>query len=399
MTTPRLLLKTGLIALCTLFISGFTIPAATFEDSILLSLEENAKFKVYESHYDPKLRRDIGVIVSRVIIENETAQAVEGYLGDSVGSRLWMVDNVQVVLAKFVFNNTGTTRWELVDWLHDGYFTIKKPDMPNHPDIVAVRIYIGPNSYSVDQGTPRIPQSWVFINPAWTEFAFSSNTGSARSIMAADPMLQNMYDPRTYEPRHCTYLVDLNDVYNHCAKLYVKAERDDAPEASSAEVPVVEPRVNLSNATSLPTRNESLSQPQRALNPAELVPKFECQTNSGVPFGIGMNLMRCSAMDASGEVKVRDLEINVINATARDPAATDDDPAFFAAGRATETIMFPVNATDMADPATSVTCYMPERIVFSGGFVPLLITALDCNLSDSLQEQAETSLLIVRTYS
>jgi hypothetical protein len=271
--------------------------------------------------------------------------------------------------------------------------------MPNHPDIIAVRIYIGPNSYSVDQGTPRIPQSWVFINPAWTEYAFSSNARIAQSAIASDTMLQDTYDPRTYEPRHCTYLVDLNDVYNHCAKLYVKAERDDAPEASSAEVPVVEPRVNLSNATSLPTRNESLSQPQRALNPAELVPKFECQTNSGVPFGIGMNLMTCSAMDASGEVKVRDLEINVINATATDPAATDDDPAFFAAGRATETIMFPVNATDMADPATSVTCYMPERIVFSGGFVPLLITALDCNWSNSLQEPAETSLLIVRTYS
>ncbi|HEY7506299.1 MAG TPA: hypothetical protein VH621_01710 [Nitrososphaera sp.] len=398
MTTPRLLLKTGLIALCTLFISGFTIPAATFEDSILLSLEENAKFKVYESHYDPKLRRDVGIIVSRVIIENETAQAVEGYLGDSVGSRLWMVDNVQVVLAKFVFNNTGTTRWELADWLHDGYFTIKKPDMPNHPDIVAVRIYIGPNSYSVDQGTPRIPQSWVFINPAWTEYAFSSNARMAQSASASDTMLQDTYDPRTYEPRHCTYLVDLNDVYNHCSKLYVKAERNGVPKASS-EVPAVEPRVNLSNSTSLPARNETLYQPPSAVNPAELVPKFECQTNSGVPFGIGMNLMTCSAVDASGEVKVRDLEINVINATATEPAVTDDDHAFFAAGEATETITFSINATDMADPAISVTCYMPERIVFSGGFVPLLITALDCNLSDSLQEQAETSLLIVRTYS
>jgi hypothetical protein len=112
-----------------------------------------------------------------------------------------------------------------------------------------------------------------------------------------------------------------------------------------------------------------------------------------------MNFMTCSAVDASGEVEVRDLEINVINATATEPAVTDDDHAFFAAGEATETITFSINATDMADPAISVTCYMPERIVFSGGFVPLLITALDCNLSDSLQEQAETSLLIVRTYS
>lgn len=374
-------------------------PIASKADSPLLSPEESAKHTVYEFYFDSRLGRNIGIIVSRIIIENETADFIQGYLADSSGNRLWMVDNVQVVLAKFVLNNTATTRWELADWVHDGFFIIEKPD---DPGIVAVRIYIGPSNYVIDYGTPTISQSWVFINPAWTEFSFSYNSGTlAQGASSASPMSQNPYDPRTYEPTHCTYIVDLYGVYNHCAKLFIKTEQEDKTKATSSRQEYSSDELTPTNSTdSVATSSGNVSipsQPPSAIDPIERSPELQCHASSGIFFGSGVNPMTCSVEDASGNMRVRTLNITVIGTM---PELTvPSDVSLYSATNATATnIVFSMNTTDIMDPALSVTCHEPEQVVLSGEFVPLRITTVDCTWSDSSQGPIGTNFVIVRTY-
>ncbi len=374
-----------------LLLSVISVPTAIEGKSILLSPEESAKLAVLEWHFDSKLGRDIGIIVSRIIVENMTSHGVQGYLADSTGNRLWMVDDVQVVLAKFVFNNTASTEWELVDWVRDGYFVF---DRSEYPGAVAVRIYIGPNSYSVDNGPPGIPQSWVFINPAWTEFSFLPDSETARSFSAADQKSQNPYDPGTYKPVHCTYLVDLYSVYDHCAKLYIKEDRATTGAGNGA--PALEPETTTSPAPSLSGDSPMPHQAPDALDVAERLPELECQMISSMTFGIGDNPMSCTVHDA-GKNGVRSLDIRIIG-IAEEQVIPSDDQVYFT-GQVTASFTISINATDLMDPSLSVTCYMPERTVLSGEFIPLRVTSLDCEWSDSVQEPTETNLFIVRTYS
>jgi hypothetical protein len=375
-----------------LLFSVMSIPIAIEGKSILLSTEESEKFAVLQWHFDSKLRRDIGIIVSRIIVENVTAHSVQGYLADSGGNRLWMVDDVQVVLAKFVFNNTASTEWELADWVRDGYFAV---DRSEYPEAVALRIYIGPNSYSIDNGPPGILQSWVFINPAWTEFPLFSNDKVAKNLSVAGSTSQNPYDPRTYKPVHCTYLVDLYSVYDQCAKLYILEDKKTAGAGNGT--PALEPVETSPNPATSPS--EDLPVPHQApvaADVAERLPELQCQMISGMTFGIGDNPMSCTVDDA-GKTEVRSLDIRIID-TAEEPDDVTDDQVYFT-GQATTTYTISINATDLMDPSLSITCYMPEREILSGEFIPLRLSAMDCEWSDSVSEPAETNLFIVRTYS
>lgn len=379
-----------------LLLSVMSVPSTIEGKSILLSPEESAEFAVLQWHFDSELRRDIGIIVSRIIVENTTSQGIQGYLADSNGNRLWMVDDVQVVLAKFVFNNTASTDWELADWVRDGYFAV---DRSEYPDAVAVRLYIGPNSYSIDNGPPDIPQSWVFINPAWTEFAFFSDSEMARSLYVADTASQNLYDPSTYKPAHCTYLVDLYSIYDDCAKLYVREEK--TPTSSGNGTPALESAETNASPATLTSGNSSAPPPAPVIvDMVERLPELQCQMTSGVTFGIGGNLMNCTVNDAdAGKIGTRSLDIRVIDTATPEPAEPFDDQPYFAANLTTTAFELSINATDLMDPSLSVTCYMPESVLLSGEFIPIRVTFMDCEWSDSLQEPTETNLFIVRSYS
>jgi hypothetical protein len=301
-----------------------------------------------------------------------------------------MVDDVQVVLAKFVFNNTASTEWELSDWVRDGYFTV---DRSEYPDAVAVRIYIGPNSYSVDNG-PGILQSWVFVNPAWTEFPFFSDSEISGSFAVTDPTSQNRYDPRTYKPVHCTYLVDLYSVYSHCAKLYVKEDKTTGARSGTAALEPAE-----TSPDPAPTPSEDLPvlhQTPDAVDAVERLPELQCQMISGATFGIGDNPMNCAVHDA-GNTGVRSLDISIID-NANEPIMPSDEQFYFTS-EVTTSFTLSINATDLMDPSLSINCSMPETVVLSGEFIPLRVTSMDCEWSDTVQEPTETNLFIVRTYS
>jgi len=136
-------------------------------EAILVPLEEHWKHNVYWT-WDDKLQRTIGIINPTIVIENETATKLEGYIADQNGTRLAMYNGEQIVMVRFAYEGGAHSKWEMRDRIYGGYFTIDIPEEYKNADIVG--IYIGKNHYTVDNGTPLTPQSWVFINSARMDY-------------------------------------------------------------------------------------------------------------------------------------------------------------------------------------------------------------------------------------
>jgi hypothetical protein len=154
--------------LAALALVGFTIGNA---QASVITPAEHWRHEVYW-YWDPDERETIGLITPTLVIENETSDRLEGYIADANGTRLDMYDGEQVVKARYGYDNSIVTEWELADWIHDGYFTIEIPAKYRDADFVS--IYIGNNNYTVDDGDINTRNSWVSINSIRTDYRLNS---------------------------------------------------------------------------------------------------------------------------------------------------------------------------------------------------------------------------------
>jgi hypothetical protein len=163
--------------LATLALAGFTIGSA---QASVITPAEHWRHEVYW-YWDSDERETVGLITPTLVIENETSDRIEGYVADANGTRLDMYDGEQVVKARFGYDNSIVTDWELADWIHDGYFTIEIPDKHRNADFVG--IYIGNNHYSVDDGDINTRNPWVSINSIRTDYRLNSTLTSVAEVM------------------------------------------------------------------------------------------------------------------------------------------------------------------------------------------------------------------------
>jgi hypothetical protein len=69
--------------------------------------------------------------------------------------------------------------------VQDGYFAIDIPE--RYRDAEFVRIIIGNNRYTVDNGTPTTPQTEVHINSAMLTYRTNSTLVETQVAQAEDP--------------------------------------------------------------------------------------------------------------------------------------------------------------------------------------------------------------------
>jgi hypothetical protein len=140
--------------------------------AVLISEEEHWKYYVQKWSWDTEKNRTYGIITPQIVVQNETADRLEGYIADANGNRLEMYDGEQVVHVRYLSNSSTPSEWEMAGRVHDGYFAIDIPQKYKEAEIV--RIYIGNHKYTVDNGTPTTPQTRVFINSATINYRTNS---------------------------------------------------------------------------------------------------------------------------------------------------------------------------------------------------------------------------------
>jgi hypothetical protein len=140
--------------------------------ALLISSEEHWKYNINKWNWDSERRKTYGVINPQIVIQNETADRLEGYIADANGTRLEMYDGEQVVQIRYLSNSSAGTGWELAGRVHDGYFAIDIPE--KYRDAEVVKIYIGNHMYIVNDGTRTTPQTQVFINSAMLNYKTNS---------------------------------------------------------------------------------------------------------------------------------------------------------------------------------------------------------------------------------
>jgi hypothetical protein len=136
--------------------------------AVLIEPEQHWKYNINSWKWDPDMHRSHGIIATQIIIQNETASTIEGYIADSNGTKLDFFDGDQVVMARFGYDNGGASKWQMVDTIKEGNFAIEIP--PQYQDASNVQIYVGNNQYTVNDGTSTTPQTWVFTNSARTNY-------------------------------------------------------------------------------------------------------------------------------------------------------------------------------------------------------------------------------------
>jgi hypothetical protein len=155
-----------------------------FAEAGVITPEEHWRYNVHW-YWDTEERETIGLISPIAVIENETSDRLEGYVADANGTRLDMYDGEQVVKARYGYDAGSLSDWELVAWIHDGYFAIDIPERYRDADFVS--LYIGNNEYSVDDGDITTQNAFVSINSIRTDYRLAPNLVSAEeSTTTAD---------------------------------------------------------------------------------------------------------------------------------------------------------------------------------------------------------------------
>ena len=166
----RLCLATALAAV---LIAGFAAASNIRPAQAgVITPEEHWRYNVHW-YWDTKERETIGLISPIAVIENETSDRLEGYVADANGTRLDMYDGEQVVKARYGYDAGILSDWELVAWIHDGYFAIDIPERYRDADFIS--LYIGNNDYSVDDGDINTRNSFVSINSVRTDYRLGTN--------------------------------------------------------------------------------------------------------------------------------------------------------------------------------------------------------------------------------
>jgi hypothetical protein len=163
--------------------------------AVLISEEEHWKYHIPRWSWDPERGRTVGIITPQIVIQNETADRLEGFIADANGTRLDVYDGEQVVQVRFMFDNGVGSKWEVTGRVHDGYFSIDIPEKFRDAEIV--RIYVGNHKYTVNNGTPTTPQTDVFINAAIRDYRTNSTLEIAETEVRNEEVpetLRSIYD-------------------------------------------------------------------------------------------------------------------------------------------------------------------------------------------------------------
>ena len=162
-TRSRVGVISGIATLLVVSILGMT-NSVNLAQASLITEEEHWKYNINTWIWDSKIRETVGLITPKIIIENETSGMLEGYVADVNGTRLEFYDGDQVVRTRFIFDEGPLSSWQMSGMVHDGYFKIDIPE--RFQGAHAVRIYIGNNDYTVDNGSPTTPPTRVLTNSA-----------------------------------------------------------------------------------------------------------------------------------------------------------------------------------------------------------------------------------------
>ena len=149
---------------------------------VLLSPEEHWKYSIDRWLWDSDRRRTYGLITPQIVIQNETADRLEGYIADVNGTRLDMYDGEQVVQIRFLSNTSAASGWELAGRVNDGYFAIDIPEKYKAAEVV--RIFIGNHRYVVLDATPATPPTEVNINSAQLYYRTNSTLDQIETEVA-----------------------------------------------------------------------------------------------------------------------------------------------------------------------------------------------------------------------
>jgi hypothetical protein len=149
----------------------------------VITPEEHWRYNVHW-YWDPEERESVGLITPTIVIENRTLDRLEGYVADANGTRLDMYDGEQVVKVRYGYDGSIVTDWELASWIHDGYFAIDIPEKHKNADFIS--LYIGNNSYTIDDGDINTRNSFVSINSIRTDFRLGSTAIPADETSSAE---------------------------------------------------------------------------------------------------------------------------------------------------------------------------------------------------------------------
>lgn len=137
----------------------------SYAQAVLIPVEEHWKYHVDRWAWDGERRKTYGIINPQIVIQNETVDRLEGFVADANGARLAIYDGEQVVMVRFLSESgISSSKWIMAGRVHDGLFVIDIPEQYRAAE--TVRIIIGNHDYTVNNGTPTTPQTWVFINSA-----------------------------------------------------------------------------------------------------------------------------------------------------------------------------------------------------------------------------------------
>jgi hypothetical protein len=153
----------------------------------LVPVEEHWKYHV-NWVWDEKLFRNIGIITPHVVIQNETADRLEGYVADQNGTRISVYDGEQYTMVRYAYDGGFVSKWERGNKIYGGYITIDIPEQYRDADVVG--IYVGNHHYTVDDGTLYNSQSLVFINSARLDYRTNSTLDNPVTEISEQPAQQ-----------------------------------------------------------------------------------------------------------------------------------------------------------------------------------------------------------------
>lgn len=140
--------------------------------AVLISEEEHWKYHIDRWLWNEDRRRNYGLVTPQIVIQNETADRLEGFVADGNGTRLEFYDGDQVVHIRYLSNSSTASGWEIAGRVHDGYFAVDIPQ--NYRESEIVRIFIGKHQYTVSNGTPTTVPTEVYFNSAMLNFRTNS---------------------------------------------------------------------------------------------------------------------------------------------------------------------------------------------------------------------------------
>lgn len=179
------LLRVATITVVVMLSSSVLAATIGSAQASLITEEQHWKYRIDKWVWDEDRRRSYGLITPQVIIQNETADRLEGFVADASGTRLDVYDGDQIVHVRFISNNSAASDWQMAGRVQDGYFAIDIPE--RYRDAEFVRIIIGNNQYTVNNGTPTTPQTEVYINSAMLTYRTNSTLVETEVARVEEP--------------------------------------------------------------------------------------------------------------------------------------------------------------------------------------------------------------------